>query len=264
MSWRHRPITWILAGLATVAAAVLTKAATEVLSIEFQTLYSDTLRPYIVANAWSWVVAVFDLLSGFWGGVLATVIVFFCFYLLFSSRRFIQAFMSPSARTTGKSQQRQEPTVDLAGLQKTDRTDYDLIPLELVLSGKRTEDGIDVWASIRYKNRGRHDVFIKPLGWYFELDGKKPVGKVSSGVSNPVTPGKPYAVQFTPIRLYEENNPTGSAGFVFRFGASRDSVMNNALEAAYKFRLLSYPESQGGSVTNLKIKPLAERLQYYE
>lgn len=81
-AWRDRGARGILShDLAsphhvwTIVVAILAAIAGTIWRLEIETLWLETLRRYLVANAWSWVVTVVDYLSGFWGGVFATLVV---------------------------------------------------------------------------------------------------------------------------------------------------------------------------------------------
>jgi len=79
--WPRPPTIW------TIVVAVFTLLTSPIWGIEVETFWLETVRPYVVANAWSWVVIMLDHLSGFWGGVFVSLAILFAFDLFFSARK---------------------------------------------------------------------------------------------------------------------------------------------------------------------------------
>ncbi len=129
-------------------------------------------------------------------------------------------------------------------MNRSDRDDFDLMALKLVIHSTRCDDGFDLYATLSYRNRSQNPLHIKPLRATFSVDGKEPpAGKMSNGFSTPIIAQRSDAVRFGMIRLYGERSREGYVELVMLFGQAREDL-RCAITARYAFSVLTYPENK--------------------
>ena len=131
------------------------------------------------------------------------------------------------------------------------RDDFDLIPLNLIVRCKRSDDGLDIRGIIQFRNRGAKPVFISIISVEFSLDDE--LAKCS-GLSTPISPETSQSANFQPLRVYDENDHGGYAVLVLKFGLSTDT-MRTVLMAQYNFKILTYaPNKSTDFVCDLDVE----------
>lgn len=128
-------------------------------------------------------------------------------------------------------------------VEAADPNDYDLVPGNFILRGQLSDDGIDITATVQFRNRSTHFVALKPLRSVFEINGKAPDGQVSGGISTPIRAERTEALQFRKIRIFHKNDPSGRAEFDVMFGLSQET-MRTILRMRYDFTIRSYPPNK--------------------
>lgn len=150
----------------------------------------------------------------------------------------------------------------LAGMTKSDSKNFDLIPVDdLVLRGTRTRDGIDILAILPYRNRGTSPLGLKLIAQVFNIDGKLPSGRASSGISSSIPPSKTMALQFNIVRIYKEETVSGQAMMMVGLGKQSEPV-RNVMKLCYTFKLVAYPDSPGIR-TELQSETVEKTVEYY-
>jgi hypothetical protein len=129
------------------------------------------------------------------------------------------------------------PPLDLPGMVFSDRDDFDLVPAGLVIKGTRTDDGIDVFLIIRYRNRSMATITVKPLEAKVRINDKM---VNSTGINGQMRPETTDSVRFKPIRLYNDIERSGEAIFVAMFGGTKET-MRTAIEIRWSFTMREYP-----------------------
>jgi len=132
---------------------------------------------------------------------------------------------------------------DLAGWQRSDRDDFDIVPHALVVRCVRNDSGFDVRGAIQYKNRSMAPIFLKPIKVVWSVDGKSPEGAKSAGISVPISRDRTDSLGLLPIRVYGEKPLSGEAAFIFQFGRDRGDF-RCALAIHYSFDIVKYPDNK--------------------
>ncbi|MGO7018598.1 hypothetical protein [Rhizobium leguminosarum] len=122
------------------------------------------------------------------------------------------------------------------------RTDFDLIADSLVVRCTRSDDGFDMPALLRFRNRSAKPLHIKPVYVRYEIEGKS-LESPSHGFSTPVTASTTATVQFKPLRVYDESTRQGSAELVIWFGENAGDL-RCMLAARFAFTVREYPENK--------------------
>ncbi|MBD9453542.1 hypothetical protein IB244_18570 [Rhizobium sp. RHZ02] len=122
------------------------------------------------------------------------------------------------------------------------RTDFDLIADSLVVRCTRSDDGFDMPALLRFRNRSTKPLHIKPVHVRYEIEGKS-LESPSHGFSTPVAASTTATVQFKPLRVYDERTRQGSAELVIWFGEDAGDL-RCMLVARFAFTVKEYPENK--------------------
>lgn len=145
----------------------------------------------------------------------------------------------------------------LSGWIVSERDDFDIIPHSLVVRCKRNDSGFDCSAVLFYKNRSIQPIHIQPLEAAWMIGDKTPDGKMSNGVSTPISKDSVDRIHFSTIRIYGEKEKMGQARFAFRFGKDRDNF-RCALVIQYDFSIYDYPATKSvDAVINKNTKIIA-------
>lgn len=72
---------------AMIVAGLIPSIIRAIFNFEIERFWDGTVLPFLLTHAGAWVATVVDYLGGFWGGVVVTLFVLFCFEMLFAWRR---------------------------------------------------------------------------------------------------------------------------------------------------------------------------------
>lgn len=131
----------------------------------------------------------------------------------------------------------------LEGMREVFRDDFDIVAAGISVHGVKTEDGTDIHAVIRLRNRSQGGRTLKAVSLRFVVGGKPPEGSASPGISTPIAKETTQSVVFRPVRIYGEGLPiAGTASITVKFG--KDNAPQSAVEIKYNFDILSLPKAK--------------------
>lgn len=130
----------------------------------------------------------------------------------------------------------------LSGFARSERSDFDLVPVALEIRGRKSEDGCDIDAVLRYRNRSNAYLDMTAIAANFSIGDFSPAGKASMGTSSGLSPERTDGIRFNPIRLYDRRTLNGHVSFTTKFRRSYKKW--NVLRARYDFKIMSWPETE--------------------
>ena len=130
--------------------------------------------------------------------------------------------------------------VDPEKYEISDRNDFDLIPLDLVVRCKRNDDGFDIKGIMQFRNRGTKPIHLGSIAQKFSLDGKF---ARAAGISTPLGFESSQSANFQSLRVYDEKDHGGYGLLILKFGLSKETI-RCVMAVQYDFKILSYPQNK--------------------
>lgn len=244
-------------------------AVSAIVAAEIEPIWKQSARPFLQENSLEFIVFAVDFLSGFWGGVLVTLMVFWLCKKLFPNGlpalRILKGEVS--TKDVGSSPLKNVEKAmfkgDLVDVQPSELDDFDLCIRDILVRGKLSDDGVDVTASIRYRNRSNRPLRCASPKAEIEIGGKRPTGKMTHGISGDLRPAQDTSIRFGEIRLYEAKPVSGKASFSVWFGGVDEQYLTSLLTAEFEFTVASFPPDKSTDAV-LDLSPFVKTVQYYK
>ncbi len=120
--------------------------------------------------------------------------------------------------------------------------DHDVVAKGLFVRAKRTDDGIDIFPIVAYRNRSTHNIEIKEPKAKYTLDNKKPDRSYSHGFTATIGKMGDANVQFRPVRIYnQDGRASGKVLVQFTYGETKETAQTTII-MRYEFKTLAPPK----------------------
>lgn len=146
---------------------------------------------------------------------------------------------------------------ELVGYIVSDRDDFQVIPLDMIVKATRLDDGIDISAYLTFRNRGKTSVMVKALSLTWAVEGLDEMVSKSAGYSSTLVKERSEVVRMTPVRLFSDKSRRIFGEILIKFGS--DTTFGCAMEAHFILEAENFPDKKGQEGLVGRVEPSSVR-----